>query len=236
MRDGIMRRRAGFTLLEVMISVAILGVIMTLVWSSTSQTMKAADRTQNRDLVFHMGRVALRKLSEDVNVAFLAKYLKKNVGTGQMEPEQTQIKTFFIGEDQGAQDSLGFTALSHLRLFSGAKECDQTKIRYEVVASEEEAGVYNLIRKEDAWLDGTTDMKGKPLILVEDIKEFNLEYYDPRKREWVKEWNSDMVDWKDRLPFAVRINISFADPDDEETEIPMSTSVLLALSAGPIEM
>ncbi len=225
----------GFTLLEVLIAVAILGVIMTLIWSSSSQSFKAKERTEQRDAVFQNGRVVLRKISDDLAVAFLSKKVAGE-GTGAGSEQAALLsgtKTFFIGDDQGAQDSLKFTSLSHMRLYKQAKECDQVKISYEVVPSDE-PGVYNLIRRADPWLDNTTDVKGKPLVLVEGIREFNLEYYHPTKREWMKAWNSEMVDWSMKLPMAVKIGIAFPDPDDEDAEITLSTAVTLALWENPI--
>ena len=149
----------GFTLLEVLIAVAILGVIMTLIWSSSSQSFRAKERTELRDSVFQNGRVVLRKISDDLAVAFLSKKVAGEGAGSEQAAFTSGAKTFFIGDDQGAQDLLKFTSLSHMRLYKQAKECDQVKISYEVVPSDE-PGVYNLIRRADPWLDNTTDVKG----------------------------------------------------------------------------
>ncbi|MBT3182341.1 MAG: prepilin-type N-terminal cleavage/methylation domain-containing protein [Deltaproteobacteria bacterium] len=234
-----MRRNYGFTLLEVMISIAILGVIMTLIWASTGQSLRAKDRTEARDMSFHMGRVSLRKITDDVVVAFLSKKQKTSSSSGidaSGGASTSGIKTFFIGEDQSGQDNLRFTSLSHMRYFSGAKESDQCKIAYEIVPDKEDSNILNLVRREDPWLDNTTEVKGKPLVLVRDVREFNLEYYNGRKNEWVKNWDTEKIDWKARLPDAVKITLVFPDPDDEEGEyeIILTTSIMLALSSGPI--
>lgn len=231
-----LRTITGFTLLEVMISVAIVGVIMMLIWTSTSQSLRSKDRIEERDLVYHSARVALRKISDDLAVAFLIKKASTSELSASTSATGSQVKAFFVGENQSSQDTLKFTSLSHLRLFSGAKEADQCRIMYEVVPDEEEVGKYNLIRREDPWLDDSTDVKGKALTLVENIREFDLEYYDTRKEDWVREWNTERVDWKDRLPYAVRINLLFTDPESEDIEIPMTTSVIIALSKDPIEI
>ena len=68
-----MRGRGGFTLIEVMIAIAITAVIMTLIWSSSGQSLRAKERIENRDMVFHAGGVALRKLSEDLVMAFVVR-------------------------------------------------------------------------------------------------------------------------------------------------------------------
>ncbi|MBI4211652.1 MAG: hypothetical protein HY540_03355, partial [Deltaproteobacteria bacterium] len=57
-----------------------------------------------------------------------------------------------------------------------------------------------------------------------------VEYYDPRKSEWVREWDSEALDWSGQLPRAVKITLALPDPDDPEQEIEMSTAVLLPLT------
>jgi general secretion pathway protein J len=224
----IMLRGKGFTLLEVMVSVAILGVIMTLIWSSTSQSLRAKDRFEKRDLVFHQGRVALRKIGEDLSMAFLApREVRRAEGA-------TEIKTFFIGEDRASQDSISFTSFSHLRLFRGAKESDQCKVAYEVVPSPEDPGRFNIVRREDPWIDDTVEVKGRAFTLAWDIQEFDLEYYDDRRDEWIKSWDTEQVDWRNRLPMAVRIRIAFVDPEEEGEVIPLSTAVMIPLSKVPM--
>lgn len=244
--------KQGFTLLEVMVSVAIMGLIMTLVWSSTSQSLRAKDRIELRDSIFHSADVALRKISDDITVAFLTKNTgiaaaaggatstptpAPNPSAPPLEAAQADIfKTFFIGEDKGDQDSLRFTAFSHMRFMKDSKQSDQCRISYEAVPNPDEPRKFNIIRREDPWLDMMTDVKSEPVTLAEGITKFNLEFYDDRKDEWSKEWDTEKIDWKDKLPKAVRITIVFADPDDETREIPIMTAVILPLSSGPIEL
>lgn len=234
---------SGFTLLEVMVAVAIMGLIMTLVWSSSSQSLRAKERVEGRDMVYHAGGVALRKIAEDLSMAFLAGQAPQppTEGLAASPPAAAAVltpaalKTFLIGDDNGDADGLRFTSLSHLRLFQDANQSDQCKIAYEIVPSEERPGRQDLVRREEAWLDATTELKADPQVLVEGVKAFNLEYYDGRKWEWGKEWDTEKQDWQRRLPLAVRVTLTFADPNDEERTIPLATAVTLPLARGPID-
>ncbi|MFH0800575.1 MAG: type II secretion system protein GspJ [Pseudomonadota bacterium] len=241
---------AGFTLLEVMVSVGILGLIMTLVWASSSQSFNAKRRIETRSDIYHQGTVALRKLTDDITVAFLAVRagqapLAVAAPAGGQPPlplptpapatSGPSTKTFFIGMDKGEHDEVRFTSLSHLRLFKNAKESDQCKVEYSVATSAEDPGKLDLLRSEDVWLDATTDVKTRGIPIAENIKSFNLEYYDIRTREWRKEWDAEKGDWRGLLPMAVRVSLTFQDPDDEKASIQMSTAVLLPLSRGPLE-
>lgn len=225
----------GFTLLEVMIAVTILGVIMTLVWSSTSQSLKAKDRFEKRDFVYHSASLAMRKLSDDLTMAFLAKTATTETGTEEAKPQQkSDYKTFFVGEDSGENDSLKFTTFSHMRLFKNAREADQCKVSYDIEnAKDAETGAL-LVRKEEAWINGTTEFESKGMELVEGIKSFNLEYYDPRKDDWTKNWNTESVDYKDKLPMAVKVEMVFADPSMEDGTVKASTIVMIPLYKDPV--
>lgn len=254
-----MPRSRGFTLLEVMVAIGLMGIIMSLVWSTTSQSLRTKDRIEGRDQLFHSGEIALRKISDDISVAFLTTAAAANSGASTtggttssttaappLTPSPTLstpttaapltdlFKTFFIGEDRGDQDAIRFSSLSHIRLVKDSKEADQCRIAYEMIPDPEDTHLFNLVRREEPWLDMTTDVKADPLTLAEGVSKFNIEYYDDKRGDWVKEWSTEKVDWKDKLPFAVRITIEFPDPDDEKKTVPISTAVVLPLAAGPI--
>ncbi len=221
-----MNRSRGFTLIEVMISVGILGVIMILIWSSTAQTLRSKDRVETRDLVFHQGRVALRKISDDLSMAILAK------ATGRPTGDQGTMKTFLVGEDSSTQDSIRFTTLSKIRYFKDGKESDQCKVSYSVRPDPDDPKLMNIVRKEQSWFDDSTEVEGREFVLVKGVQELNIEYYDDRKGEWTRGWDSEKAEWRNRLPRAVKISLVFDDPGFEGVTIPMSTSVMLAMSSG----
>lgn len=235
-------KQAGFTLIEVLVSVAILAFIMVLLWSSSGQSLNAKERFEKRDAIYHEGRVALRKLADDLNMAFLIRSPASRMAaaTAAAPPPVAEVArrprpiTFFIGEDEGGRDSLRFTSLSNLRLFKNAKASDQAKVSYAVVPDSEEPNVLNLVRTYSPWLDEKDTVEGTSYVVAENIREFNVEYFDQRTQEWVRAWNTTTIDWWDRLPRAVRMTLSFPDPDDETESIVMMTATLLPMSKGPI--
>ena len=225
-----------------MVSVGILGMIMTLVWSTTAQSLRAKDRIEARDEVFHAAQVGLRKISDDVAEAFLVKAAPApaaaagGMSAAPQAAATESFKTFFIGEDKADQDSVRFSSLSHLRLVKDSKQSDQCKISYEAVPNPENPRGFDVIRREDLWLDATTEVKSKGYPLLENLVQFNIEYYDERKNEWGKEWDTEKLDWAGKLPLAVRVTIAFTDPDDDTKTIPLGTTFLLPMAPGPIEM
>ena len=171
MTKAIKNSKAGFTLIEVLVSVFIVGMIMLLVWTTTNQTLDSKERVEFRDMIYQNGRVALQKLTDDLTMAFLLK--KPPMMTG-ITPRPI---TFFIGEDEGEKDKLRFTSFSHRRLFLGAKQSDQCKVSYEVVPAPDEYEVFNLVRREVPYLDAETTVEGETYVIAENISSFELEDY-----------------------------------------------------------
>ncbi len=215
---------------------------MISVYTSTSQSFDAKERFEQRDAIYQEGRIALRKLGDDLDMAFLIKPPGARIGlTAEGLPTSTEIATrprpiaFFIGNDNGNRDDLRFTSLSNLRLFRNAKESEQVRVKYTVKESPDDPNTLNLVRTYAPSLSDKNEVEGVSYAVAENIREFNLEYYDPRKQEWVREWDSDKIDWKDRLPRAVRYTLSFPDPDDDQKSIVMMSATMVPLSTGPIE-
>ena len=51
------------------------------------------------------------------------------------------------------------------------------------------------------------------MILVENVEEFNVEYYDPQLSDWVQTWDSvNALGQPNRLPTQVRILLAVKDP------------------------
>ncbi|MBI4212427.1 MAG: type II secretion system protein, partial [Deltaproteobacteria bacterium] len=170
------RSNNGFTLLEVLVAIAIMGFTMVLVQSTTSQMLDAKDRIEERDLLYQSGRVAMRKLTDDLTQAFLIGKgsTNSNVAFGnplELPTSPTTITrtvpkpiAFFIGKDGGERDSLKFTSFSHLRFIKDTKESDQAKIEYAMEPSKEDPRIFHLVRKEIPWLDDRTEINTGGLV------------------------------------------------------------------------
>ena len=217
-------------------------MIMASVWSGTKQSLDSKERVEKRDEIYQAGRVALRKIADDISMVFLIKSPTDRIAaaavTGTATAEvQTRPRpiTFFIGQDRGERDEVRFTTLSNIRLFKNAKQSDQAKVSYSAQPSPEDSQIINLVRTFSPHLDDQNTVEGTSYVIAENIQEFNVEYYDLRKQEWGRTWNSETIDWKDRLPRAVRITISFPDPENDRESIVLRTATMIALSAGPIE-
>ncbi len=190
----------GFTLMEVMISLAVVGVIALAIWAATSQTAKARDIVETTQDIHHQVRVAFDMINRDISSTFLSDH---------RAPLEVAHDTIFVGTDGGREDSLDFAAFSHNRRFFDADESDQAEISYYLANDPEDRDVVNLVRRASPVLDEKPTEGGQTLILVRNVSAFDLQFYDIENKEWKDEWDTtNFTGEGSKLPTQVRIRLS----------------------------
>jgi general secretion pathway protein J len=211
------RSDKGFTLIEILIAIAILGVIMTIVYGSFIQTRKVMGAAEASVEGYREIRAAFRLMTSDISMAFLS-------------PQQKET-TLFVGTDESAggtpADNLDFTAYSHHRRDPEAKESDQTEIGYFLRKGLEEESA--LMRREKKRIDASPLSGGKVYEVSSNILGLDLRYRDS-EGAWSDSWDSRATEGTPRLPSAVEITLIVQ--DRHGLEHPYRTVVELPL-AGP---
>lgn len=198
--------KRGFTLLEIILAVTILALIGTMIYSGFAQTSLNKARVEedvDHSRVVHM---ALERMAHELTMAFVSTHVNPS-------PDLRVVQTGFIGKDHGSDDRIDFTSFSHRRLYRNAKESDQNEISYFVTEDPDDPKEHVLARREQNRIDQDPRKGGKSQILVPNVTEFNVEYFDPLISEWVQTWDSqNMLAQPNRLPTQVRIRLSVEDP------------------------
>ncbi len=184
--------RAGFSLLEVLISVAILAMITVLSWQSSAGILRGQDAVSDRDQMVQSARVAFEKIFLDVTQAFL-------VGPDYYGVKKTSTPAFI-----GQSEALHLASLSARRYLPTARGSDQAEVGYYLEA-DDEIGPYRLMRREATRVDDKPEEGGEAYPIAQGVKQIAFEYYDPLKKEWLRDWDSSKVDHHDKLPTAVRV-------------------------------
>jgi len=112
---------SGFTLIEVMLALAILTFMMTIMWGSFTRTAadkRSIEAAQER---LHTVRVALLRMTREIEMAYLSE--SENFA-------MTYRRTFFTSTARGDVDELQFSTFAHQRLRAGAAEGDTSLITY----------------------------------------------------------------------------------------------------------
>jgi general secretion pathway protein J len=188
------RTPRGFTLLEVMIAVAITAVIGSMAAGIYQQIDRAATVAREQGERYAGARLALTRLSREVSMAFLSEHYDRS----QFRDRPTLFK--------GDSDTLLFSTMAHVRLAQDAKESDQSMVEYRV-ERDPLSGEDALFRREKARLDDEPDRGGRKDLVATHVKRLSLQYWDLRRKEWVREWSTRTPERLNELPTRVRVEL-----------------------------
>src|SRR6185295_6943036 len=112
--------RRGFTLLEVMLAVAILGIIATTIYGTFSRTLRSKGIAEERIDVVRTGRSAVDRMAEELAAAF---YPTPRVADAIFRCVKT-------GTEDVPLDAIWFSALSRRPVGTPDRDDDQRLISY----------------------------------------------------------------------------------------------------------
>ncbi len=188
----------GFTLIEILIAVAIVSLILTIIYGSYASSIDTMNYTREKMEAFSMIRLTLNRMNDELTSSFIS-------SDGHLK---------FVGEE----GKVDFISSSHERIFKNSKEYDLVEVSYFTGAAEEGAsGSESLLarreslflwRREDRTPDDDILEGGEKEKLMEGLEGIEFKYYDGE--EWRDEWDSKE---EKGLPQAVKITLKFPDKE-----------------------
>lgn len=215
-------RQAGFTLLEVMVATAILGLVMTTIYGVLTQAMMSTRRAEDSAEVWAIGREIVLRLADEIE--------------GALPPSH---EVYFVGKSGGdspPMDALEFHVNLRRRAGVDRRPGGLTYIAYSLDTTEVR-GVFALRRHEESVsVPFTTDEDnfdtgdsfseefdeapaGPPISVAhlhDQVAGLRFEYVDPETRDVQIEWDTTQVGADNRLvglPAAVRVTLFLHGPD-----------------------
>jgi len=216
---GVSVNGGGFTLIEVMVALAVLALMMVVAWGSVNQTLNAKRRFGMVQDRYREARTALLRVARDLSMAYLS---------GNEDRSLQDTRTFFVGAPSGDIDAAHFSTMAHTPLYADANESEQTVVAYSEEPDPDDRRKTDLIRRETRRLanESWDAIPGEADVLFHDVTSFKLAYFDTRDREWKESWTTAGVDTSaNRLPDRVRVTLVFPDPLDPEKEVKIVTQV-----------
>jgi general secretion pathway protein J len=194
-------RARGFTLIEVLIAMGIVAVMAVMTIGSLSEIDRASSVAHDQEARHAAARLALRRLGRELSMAFLS----DNFDTRKYRDPLT----LFVGRE----DELLFTTMSHVRLYKDAKESDQSIVEYKLDADPEHSGERALFRREKPRIDDEPERGGHRDLVADHITALRLQYWDAKRKDWVREWTTRTAEHAKELPQRVRIELEMTLPD-----------------------
>jgi prepilin-type N-terminal cleavage/methylation domain-containing protein len=211
-------RQRAFTLVEITIAVAIFTAVMIAIYSSWSAILRGSRIGQEGAAEAQRSRVAVRALEN--SLMSLQMFL-------------ANIKyDYFSADTSGDFATLSFVA--HLaKSFPRSGDFGDQVVRRLTFSVEPGTNSDNvlLLRQNPILFQTSADEEENPLVLARNVKEFKLEFWGPRSKEWELEWL-----YTNQLPKLIKFTLGFGrsnqrvvKPEDEVTRV-------VSLAAIPVPL
>ena len=195
-----MRSSSGFTLLELLIALAISSIVFLVIISTYSLTMNTLEKWANREEDYYLARNIFRRMNDEVSSLYFISDSKN---------ETSAV--------EGGEKTLSFytTAKSLYFPFSCL-----TRVTYEFITSDE--GKSLLIREEKPLVNFSLEEKAylKSYVWSENLKDLNFKYSDGKN--WYDSWSSGK---KNQIPRAIKLVLTFSREETFSTAIYIPTEI-----------
>ena len=163
----------GFTLVEILLAVALVAMMATLVFGSLYATTSAIDTVRTQSANEQIVRSTLRVMADELSVS--APPTKELPWVG--------INTLYDGQPA---DTIAFLTMGEFRGAESAKNTEMVRIVY----TREGDRLLRFARKN---LYGLTDESVEQVELATRVKGFNVRYYDSKSNLWLDEWDGQRL-------------------------------------------
>ncbi len=211
--------RGCFSLMEIMVAVAILGMISTLIYGTFSQSLEIPQYLRNIQERYHKVRIAMDRMTTEISMAYLSKHVDPN--------SEESPRYIFRVKNEEPGDRIDFTSLAHMKMYEDVDESDQCEIGYFMEPDAENTDTYNLMRREQPRIDAEPGWGGKKQVLAEDVLGFNVRMWDENEKNWVEEWDTTQIERFERMPPFVSIELTIMDENEREITFYTKAQIML---------
>lgn len=192
------QRARGFTLLEMLVGLTLLGVLLILIYSALNIGLRAWDTGDQRAGEASHQRIVQSFLRRELGQVFPIRWRGIPESKIAFEGAKQQLK-FVTALNLGASIKEGGLQWGHLYLADDSEEGPGGKRRQSLFLKRE---VFDLQAKDWEGLD-----KAKPTRLIAGVKELEISYFgaenDNVDPKWVNEWTNPL-----RVPLLVKVAVT----------------------------
>jgi len=207
--------KTAFTLLEVLVALAIFAIVLSLLYGSWRILMQSSAAGLRLAANAQRQRTATQTVQDALGSAILFAANARHYA--------------FLAENTGGQSALSFVAhLSPSYPGSGFFEGEQVR-RVTFTVEPDPQGVPALYLRQNSILDQVSDdPRTFPVLLAQDVSRFEVVFWDPRKNDFLPEWTQTNT-----LPSLVKVTLGFGrKPSFAPTTAEVITRVIRIPSAG----
>ena len=188
-------RRGAFTLIEIMVAIAIFGMIVAAIYSTWVLILKSSRVGQETAAQIQRQRIALRTIEDSLTC---------------IQSFQASMQYYYFVVQNGDQPRLSFTARVPAIFPRNGRfgDFNLRRLTFTVEAGPDSEKDL-VLRQNPILMDVDQDEQSYPLVLARNVKNFAVECLDTNKGQWVTEWDDT-----NSIPPQVRYTLVLGGNDD----------------------
>jgi general secretion pathway protein J len=185
--------RRGFTLVEIMMALAIFGLLLAAIYTSWTLIIRSAEVGLRASARIQRERIALRTIEESLNCV------------RSFEADRQQYG--FVAEN-GDGGFLSFVAqLPESFPRSGRfGDFDVRRVSFSLESGTDSKSQL-VLRQNPILMEMDPDENEHPLVLAKGVEKMEFAFWDDRKKDWVDEWTAT-----NQLPKMLKLTLAFSRP------------------------
>lgn len=182
------RRCRAFTLVEIMVAIAIFMMLIAVIYSTWALVMRATQVGQEAAAQAQRQRIAMKTIED---------------GLMCVQSFQASQKYYYFNVVNGRSPVLTFASRVPEVYPRNGKFGDFNLRRLTFALEDNREGALNLVlRQQPILMDMDEDEQRNPLVLARNVKTFSVECWDTNQFEWVTEWENT-----NSIPPMIRIGL-----------------------------
>jgi general secretion pathway protein J len=188
------RRVDGFTLIEILVALAIFGLVVTAIYSGWMAILRASRTGLEAAAQAQRERIAIHTIEEALTSARSFAADLQHYG--------------FVGQN-GSEATLSFVAQLP-KSFPRSGRFGDFDVRRVIfsVESGQDSQRQLVLRQSPILMEFDQDEREHPLVLAKNVKELGLEFWNAAANEWTEEWNQT-----NSLPKMVKVTLRLTPPN-----------------------
>jgi prepilin-type N-terminal cleavage/methylation domain-containing protein len=186
-------RRPAFTLIEIMVAIAIFSILVAAVYSTWVLIIKSSQVGQEAAAQVQRERIAIRTIEDSLTC---------------IQSFQASMQYYVFNVTNGDQPSLSFVArLPDIFPRNGRFDSNLRRLTFSVepvsgsTGSDPEKDL--VLRQNPILMDMDPDEQATPLMLARNVKDFVVECWDTNALDWATEWDDT-----NSLPPMIRVTLT----------------------------
>jgi type II secretion system protein J len=194
----------GFTLIEILIALAILALVLTSLFSAYNETLSASDLVETSKEVDQSARLTLAQMADDLKSLYYQEF--------KGDPKDSPYR--FVGggkEPEGeAVEVMTFASTGHLGFDPTGPSMCINRITYLLKKAKEGDKYFQLIRQERPFADFAGQGEETELELADGVEELAVSYGDQEGGNLADAWDSASPEHEGQPPRLVQIRLRVA--------------------------